>query len=76
MLSVQPALAKSLFRFDPDSGSLSAVMGQSERPSAFAELDAAPQPRRRHRRCSSSAQRWPQAAVAPTIGDDDTLAAI
>ena len=38
MLSVQPALAKSLFRYDPATGSLSAVMGQSERVSVFAEL--------------------------------------
>ena len=38
MLSVQPALAKSLFRYDPETGSLSAVMGQSERVSAFADL--------------------------------------
>ena len=38
MLSVQPALAKSLFRYDPDTGTLSAVMGQSERISAFAGL--------------------------------------
>jgi chemosensory pili system protein ChpA (sensor histidine kinase/response regulator) len=38
MLSVQPALAKSLFRYDPATGSLSAVMGQSERVSAFAGL--------------------------------------
>ncbi len=42
MLSVQPALAKSLFRFDPVEGSLSAVMGQSERPSAFSDLEPAP----------------------------------
>jgi chemosensory pili system protein ChpA (sensor histidine kinase/response regulator) len=42
MLSVQPALAKSLFRFDAASGSLHAVMGQSERISAFAGLDTAP----------------------------------
>ncbi len=41
MISVQPQLAKTLFRFDPESGSLSAVMGQSERASAFAELDIA-----------------------------------
>jgi chemosensory pili system protein ChpA (sensor histidine kinase/response regulator) len=39
MLSVQPALAKSLFRYDPETGSLSAVMGQSERVSAFAAFD-------------------------------------
>ncbi|MBK6472852.1 MAG: Hpt domain-containing protein [Betaproteobacteria bacterium] len=45
MLSVQPALAKSLFRFDPETGNLSAVMGQSERVSAFAAFDdAAPLP--------------------------------
>ena len=43
MLSVQPALAKSLFRFDPDTGKLSAVMGQAERPSAFAAFDDEPQ---------------------------------
>ena len=42
MLSVQPQLAKSLFRFDPETGSLSAVMGQSERVSAFAAFDAVP----------------------------------
>ncbi len=39
MLSVQPALAKSLFRFDPETGNLAAVMGQSERVSAFAAFD-------------------------------------
>ena len=39
MLAVQPALAKSLFRFDPETGSLSAVMGQTERVSAFAAFD-------------------------------------
>ncbi|MBL8341852.1 MAG: Hpt domain-containing protein [Rubrivivax sp.] len=38
MLSVQPALAKSLFRFDAATGILSAVMGQAERPSAFLDL--------------------------------------
>ena len=39
MLSVQPQLAKSLFRFDAETGSLSAVMGKSDRVSAFAQLD-------------------------------------
>jgi chemosensory pili system protein ChpA (sensor histidine kinase/response regulator) len=39
MLSVQPQLAKSLFRFDPETGVLSAVMGKTERVSAFAQLD-------------------------------------
>ncbi len=42
MLSVQPQLAKSLFRFDAATGSLVAVMGQRERVSAFAPLDEAP----------------------------------
>jgi chemosensory pili system protein ChpA (sensor histidine kinase/response regulator) len=40
MISVQPQLAKSLFRFDAETGSLSAVMGQTERTSAFAVFDA------------------------------------
>ena len=44
MLAVQPALAKSLFRFDPETGNLSAVMGQPERISAFAELEQAAVP--------------------------------
>ncbi len=47
MLSVQPALAKSLFRFDPETGVLSAVMGQTGRTSVFGGLDdsaAAPEP--------------------------------
>jgi chemosensory pili system protein ChpA (sensor histidine kinase/response regulator) len=44
MLSVQPQLAKSLFKFDPETGSLSAVMGQTERVSAFAALDEASRP--------------------------------
>ena len=35
MLSVQPQLAKSLFRFDAASGSLTAVMGRTERVPAF-----------------------------------------
>jgi chemosensory pili system protein ChpA (sensor histidine kinase/response regulator) len=39
MLSVQPQLAKSLFRFDAETGSLTAVMGRTERASAFAALD-------------------------------------
>jgi chemosensory pili system protein ChpA (sensor histidine kinase/response regulator) len=44
MLSVQPQLAKSLFRFDPETGSLTAVMGRTERASAFASLDEATVP--------------------------------
>jgi chemosensory pili system protein ChpA (sensor histidine kinase/response regulator) len=42
MLSVQPRMARSLFRYDPASGSLSAVMGRrGQRASAFGELDGA-----------------------------------
>ena len=47
MISVQPQLAKSLFRFDPATGSLSAVMGQTGRVSAFQALEEesqAPEP--------------------------------
>jgi chemosensory pili system protein ChpA (sensor histidine kinase/response regulator) len=44
MLSVQPQLAKSLFRYDPDTGSLSAVMGRTERVSAFAAFDETASP--------------------------------
>lgn len=41
MLSVQPQLAKSLFRFDPATGNLSAVISRAERTSGFADLEAA-----------------------------------
>ncbi|MEW6704622.1 MAG: Hpt domain-containing protein [Pseudomonadota bacterium] len=40
MLSVQPQLAKSLFRFDAASGSLRAVMGRSERGAPVAAAEA------------------------------------
>jgi chemosensory pili system protein ChpA (sensor histidine kinase/response regulator) len=60
MLSVQPALAKSLFRFDPATGALSAVMGQTERTSAFSAFDdTAPVTRRPRCRCSTSCANWP-----------------
>jgi chemosensory pili system protein ChpA (sensor histidine kinase/response regulator) len=40
MLSVQPQMARSLFRYDPESGNLSAVMGRrSHRLSAFGGFD-------------------------------------
>ena len=39
MVAVQPQMAKSLFRFDPASGSLSAIMARQERPSGFGEFD-------------------------------------
>jgi chemosensory pili system protein ChpA (sensor histidine kinase/response regulator) len=41
MVSVQPQLAKSLFRFDPVTGNLSAAIARADRNSAFAGLDAA-----------------------------------
>ena len=73
MLSVQPALAKSLFRFDADSGSLSAVMGQSERVAAFAEHEPAPAPvsppaapTLREQVAALAA-----AAMSPATGDDE-----
>ena len=40
MLSVQPQMARSLFRYDPETGNLSAVMGRrSHRLSAFGGFD-------------------------------------
>ncbi len=42
MVSVQPQMAKSLFRFDPETGSLSAVMAREDRPTGFDELDTRP----------------------------------
>ncbi|MDH4049972.1 MAG: Hpt domain-containing protein [Rubrivivax sp.] len=71
MISVQPQMAKSLFRFDPDTGCLSAVMGQSERDSSFAELaaeapEAAPK--------AAPAQEPVKApAAAPALAADDGL---
>lgn len=45
MLSVQPQLARNLFRFDPDSGSLIAVMGRTERtPASVARNEPAAPP--------------------------------
>ena len=50
MVSVQPQMAKSLFRFNPETGSLAAVMAREDRPTGFdavdtttAEQDGAPQ---------------------------------
>ena len=42
MLSVQPQLAKSLFRFDAASGQLESVMDRAHRPSVFGALDGVP----------------------------------
>ena len=40
MVAVQPQMAKSLFRFDPRTGNLSAVMAREERQSGFSVLDS------------------------------------
>ena len=42
MVSVQPQMAKSLFKFDPATGSLSAVMPREDRPSGFDEMATQP----------------------------------
>ena len=42
MVSVQPQLAKSLFHFDPVTGSLAAVMAREDRPTGFDDLDTRP----------------------------------
>ena len=39
MLGVQPQMAKSLFVFDAENGRLAALMGRTERPSAFSHFD-------------------------------------
>src|SRR5262245_9641628 len=44
MLSVQPQMAKSLFRFDPGSGNLMSVMDRAHRPSVFGSFDELPAP--------------------------------
>ena len=42
MVSVQPQMAKSLFRFDAETGNLAAVMAREDRPTGFDELDTRP----------------------------------
>ena len=44
MVSVQPQMAKSLFRFNADTGALSAVMARQDRPTGFDEIDTAAAP--------------------------------
>ena len=44
MLSVQPQMAKSLFRFDTGSGNLMSVMDRAHRPSVFGSFDELPSP--------------------------------
>ncbi len=78
MLAVQPALAKSLFRFDPETGNLSAVMGQPERISAFAELDETHAPVAEPAAPSLQEQVAALASAAgrPEVGDDELAAHI
>jgi chemosensory pili system protein ChpA (sensor histidine kinase/response regulator) len=64
MLSVQPQLAKSLFRFDPETGSLTAVMGRTERALAFESLDVPTMPM----------TMAPDAAAAPLVDQVRALA--
>jgi chemosensory pili system protein ChpA (sensor histidine kinase/response regulator) len=69
MLSVQPQMAKSLFRFDPGSGNLTAVMGRrSHRLSAFGGFDelqpSAPPP------LVHQAQTLALAAAQPDVPDE------
>ncbi|HOM12446.1 MAG TPA: Hpt domain-containing protein, partial [Rubrivivax sp.] len=69
MLSVQPRMARSLFRWDPASGSLSAVMGRrSARLSGFGELDA-PQGAAAPR-LVDQARSLARAAAEPGVADD------
>ena len=46
MVSVQPQMAKSLFRFDPATGNLTAVMAREDRPTGFDNLDTQASPER------------------------------
>ena len=75
MLSVQPQLAKSLFRFDPETGSLSAVMGQSEQPSAFAAFDETPLPVAETPALLDQAQTLAQAQVPDAVLAERTRSA-
>ena len=69
MLSVQPQMARSLFRYDPETGNLSAVMGRrTHRLSAFGGFDelkpAAPPP------LVDQAQTLALAAAQPDVADE------
>jgi chemosensory pili system protein ChpA (sensor histidine kinase/response regulator) len=69
MLSVQPQMARSLFRYDPDTGNLSVVMGRrTHRLSAFGGFDelkpAAPPP------LVDQAQSLALAAAQPDVPDE------
>ena len=69
MLSVQPRVARSLFRYDPASGNLSAVMGRrKQRLSAFGELDDAPAASTPQ--LVEQARSLARAAAQPEVGDD------
>ncbi len=72
MLSVQPQLAKSLFHFDPETGNLTAVMGKSDRVSAFAQLDepgAVPAPAASTESLLAQVQALGLAAASPEVSD-------
>jgi chemosensory pili system protein ChpA (sensor histidine kinase/response regulator) len=69
MLSVQPTLAKSLFHYDAATGSLSAVMGQSARISAFAAFDDTPLPAAQTPPLLDQAQSLALAAAQPEVPD-------
>ena len=68
MLSVQPAMAKSLFAFDAASGLLRSVAaGGSHRASEFAMLDAAARPAPVEPRLIEQAQSLAMAAAHPEV---------
>ena len=71
MLSVQPQLAKSLFRYDAATGRLSAVMGQSERTSVFAELELEPAPAAPPAPVAAAVPAVPPVAPVPDSGLED-----
>ncbi len=76
MLSVQPQLAKTLFRFDPETGLLSAVMAREERPSAFGGLDELPSEAAPAEPLPAQLQALAAMATQPELGDDELAARI
>jgi chemosensory pili system protein ChpA (sensor histidine kinase/response regulator) len=70
MLSVQPQMAKSLFRFDTVGGNLHSVMDRAQRPSGFGALEA---PATMERSLLEQAESIAQKAGAP--GSDGVVLA-
>jgi len=70
MLSVQPQMAKSLFRFDTVGGNLHSVMDRAQRPSGFGALEA---PATMERSLLEQAESIAQQARAP--GSDGAVLA-